>query len=63
LPKIINMIALPTALLLTLAVGALSRLLYLCYFHPLAQYPGPWLARFTNLWYTHTPFLYTPAQN
>ncbi|CRG90109.1 hypothetical protein PISL3812_07150 [Talaromyces islandicus] len=37
-------------LLLTLAIGALSRLLYLCYFHPLAQYPGPWLARFTNLW-------------
>ncbi|QKX53670.1 uncharacterized protein TRUGW13939_00750 [Talaromyces rugulosus] len=39
-----------TALLLTLAVGALSHLVYLCYFHPLAQYPGPWLARFTNFW-------------
>lgn len=28
-----------------------SRMVYLCYFHPLAPYPGPFWARFTNLWY------------
>ncbi|RAH61296.1 cytochrome P450 pisatin demethylase [Aspergillus piperis CBS 112811] len=27
-----------------------SRMVYLCYFHPLAPYPGPFWARFTNLW-------------
>ena len=31
-----------------------SRIVYLCYFHPLAPYPGPFWARFTNLWYVFT---------
>jgi hypothetical protein len=51
-----------TALLLTLAVGAISRLVYLCYFHPLAQYPGPWLARFTNFWYIYTKSILLPQK-
>ncbi|KAF7597584.1 hypothetical protein BBP40_000062 [Aspergillus hancockii] len=33
------------------AVAALvSRVFYLCYFHPLARHPGPFLVCFTNLW-------------
>lgn len=36
----------------TIALGAIcARIVYLCYFHPLARYPGPFLARFTNLWF------------
>lgn len=29
----------------------IARVVYLCYFHPLARYPGPWFARFTNAWF------------
>jgi len=40
------------SLLIQLALGALlTRIIYLCFFHPLSIYPGPFLARFTNLWY------------
>lgn len=40
----------------------LARIVYLCYFHPLARYPGPFLARFTNLWFVSLSlsFSYTP---
>ncbi|PWY77510.1 cytochrome P450 pisatin demethylase [Aspergillus heteromorphus CBS 117.55] len=31
-------------------LSLLARVVYLCYFHPLARYPGPFWARFTNLW-------------
>lgn len=31
-----------------------SRMVYLCYFHPLAPYPGPFWARCTNLWFVLT---------
>ncbi|KAL1964585.1 hypothetical protein VTN77DRAFT_6759 [Rasamsonia byssochlamydoides] len=35
----------------TIALGVIcARIIYLCYFHPLARYPGPFVARFTNLW-------------
>ncbi|EAW07508.1 putative cytochrome P450 pisatin demethylase [Aspergillus clavatus NRRL 1] len=38
-------------MLLSLALAAcIARVVYLCYFHPLARYPGPWFARFTNAW-------------
>ncbi|PLB43524.1 cytochrome P450 [Aspergillus steynii IBT 23096] len=33
-----------------LGVAILSRVVYLCYFHPLAEYPGPFLAQITNIW-------------
>lgn len=33
----------------------IARIAYLCYFHPLAHYPGPFLARFTNLWFVSFP--------
>ncbi|KAH8700216.1 cytochrome P450 [Talaromyces proteolyticus] len=36
---------------LTLVFGALfAHILYQCHLHPLAAYPGPWLARVTNFW-------------
>jgi hypothetical protein len=38
-----------------LALLISTRIVYLCYFHPLARYPGPFLARFTNLWFVPVP--------
>ncbi|PKX94040.1 putative cytochrome P450 pisatin demethylase [Aspergillus novofumigatus IBT 16806] len=34
---------------LTLA-AFIARVVYLCYFHPLARYPGPWFAQLSNAW-------------
>ncbi|GIC91789.1 putative cytochrome P450 pisatin demethylase [Aspergillus udagawae] len=28
----------------------IARVVYLCYFHPLARYPGPWFAHISNVW-------------
>ena len=51
------MLSFPSAIQLLL-LALLTRVVYLCYFHPLARYPGPFLARFTNLWFVyHAQFL------
>lgn len=34
-------------------VYQVTRWIYLLYFHPLAEYPGPGLARVTNFWYVY----------
>ncbi|KAE8380515.1 cytochrome P450, partial [Aspergillus bertholletiae] len=36
--------------------ASVAYVIYQCYFHPLACYPGPLLARFTNLWRLFTFF-------
>lgn len=38
-----------------IGVFLLARVVYLCYFHPLAKYQGPVLARFTNTWFVFPP--------
>jgi benzoate 4-monooxygenase len=37
---------------LTLA-AFIARVVYRCYFHPLARYPGPWFAHISNAWFVH----------
>jgi len=36
-----------------LLTGFVFYVVYQCYFHPLAKYPGPFLAKITDLWQTH----------
>lgn len=39
-----------TFLALTIFLLAVTRIVYCTFFHPLAKYPGPAIAKFTNLW-------------
>ncbi|KAH7010076.1 cytochrome P450 [Ilyonectria destructans] len=39
-----------TFLALTIFLLAVTRIVYYTFFHPLAKYPGPAIAKFTNLW-------------
>jgi len=36
-----------------LIIGFVIYVVYQCYFHPLAKYPGPFLAKITDLWQFH----------
>ncbi|KIN02841.1 hypothetical protein OIDMADRAFT_119338, partial [Oidiodendron maius Zn] len=35
------------------SVYAISRYIYLLYFHPLSKFPGPRIAAVSNIWYTY----------
>jgi hypothetical protein len=38
----------------TLAIGSLGYVVYMRHLHPLAKYPGPFLASLTNFWKAYT---------
>jgi hypothetical protein len=40
---------------LTVSIGV-GYVVYMRYFHPLAKYPGPYLASLTNLWKAYTMY-------
>ncbi|KAL9117443.1 MAG: hypothetical protein Q9187_006023 [Circinaria calcarea] len=48
------MLGLATIVLQSLLVAVLARCIYLRYFHPLSNYPGPSLAAVTDLWKFYT---------
>ncbi|KAK9799200.1 hypothetical protein AB5N19_04713 [Seiridium cardinale] len=42
----------------SLLVGStIAYVVYRCYFHPVAEYPGPFIASITHLWQNHGPFV------
>ena len=46
-----NMLSFSTIVVQSLLLAVLVRCIYLRYFHPLSNYPGPALAAVTNLWF------------
>ncbi|KAI2620575.1 cytochrome P450 [Hypoxylon sp. NC1633] len=50
---IFTLTTIATAILGAVSVYAISRVVYLLYFHPLSRFPGPRIAAVSNVWYAY----------